>query len=253
MALTTAGSHAGKTYIITGGASGLGRAASVLLGRAGAHIVIADSNAAAGIAAAESIGSAAAFIATDLRSVDSLQALVEQTVQRFGSIDGLANIAAVHRQRTFLDTTVDDWEFIDQINHRAVFFLTQAVVRTMVEGGSPGSVVNVASGAAFRPAWGQSAYAGTKGGIVALSRNLAAELKPHGIRVNVLAPGHTASDSVLDSVSQEKMDDIAKGLLGERWMTSEEVAETLVFLLGDLSRGMTGACLTVNLGDYMPH
>lgn len=251
--MTSTNTHAGKTYIITGGASGVGRAAAVLLGAVGANVVVADSNVEAGTAVAHSIGAGAAFVETDLRSIESIQALVETTVERFGKIDGLANVAAVYRHRTFLDTTVEDWELIDEVNHRAVYFLTQEVVRTMVERGAPGSIVNVASGAAFRPVFGQSAYAGTKGGIVALTRNIAAELKPHGIRVNVMAPGHTASETVLSRMTEEQMDTLAEGLLGERWMTPEEVGEGIVFLLGDLSRGMTGASLNINLGDYMPH
>lgn len=246
-------SHEGKTYIVTGGGSGIGRATAVLLGRRGAKVAIADVDAAAGTRIVESIGATAIFVETDLCSIDSIQALVQQTVARFGTVDGLANVAAVHRGRPFLDTSPEDWEQIEQINHRAVFFLTQAVARVMIERGTRGSIVNFASGAAFRPVPGQAAYSGSKGGVVALTRSMADELNPHGIRVNTLAPGHTASETVVSRMTQEQLDQVAATLVGGRWMTPEEVAEAAVFLLGHLSRGMTGASLNVNLGNYMPH
>lgn len=242
-----------KTYIVTGGSSGIGRATAVLLGNGGANVVIADVDAGRGASVAESIGPNAIFTETDLRSLSSIQSMVETTIERFGTIDGLANVAAIYRSTPFLDIAVEDWEAIDQVNHRAVFFLTQSVARVMVDKGTAGSIVNVASGAAFRPVPGQSAYAGTKGGIVALTRSMADELNPHGIRVNTMAPGHTASETNLNRMSKEQMDEIAATLVGERWMEPEEAGEVVVFLLGDKSRGMTGASINVNLGNYMPH
>lgn len=245
--------YEGKTYIVTGGGSGVGRATSVLLGRGGGNVVVADANAETGRSVAESIGTTAVFVDTDLRSLDSIQSLVDQAVERFGTIDGLANVAAIHRGRPFLDATPDDWEAIEQINLRAVFFLSQAVARVMIDRGTAGSIVNVASGAAFRPVPGQAAYSGAKGGVVALTRSMADELNPHGIRVNTMANGHTASESIMSRMTAEQMTKVASTLVGGRWMTPEEVGETVIFLLGHLSRGMTGATLNVNLGNYMPH
>ncbi|WP_072802210.1 SDR family NAD(P)-dependent oxidoreductase [Rhodococcoides yunnanense] len=242
-----------KTYIVTGGASGIGRATAVLLSARGANVVVADADVDAGTAAAESIGPHVAFVETALESVDSLTALVSRTVELFGSVDGLANVAAVHRGGSFLDTTVSDWDTVEQINHRAVFFLSQAVAKAIIEQGSQGAIVNVASGAAFRPVPDQSAYSGSKGGVVALTRSLAGELAPHGIRVNLVSPGHTATESVLETLTDEQLGAVADKLLWKRWLTPEEVAESIVFLLSDLSRGMTGATVMVNQGDLMPH
>lgn len=246
-------SHVDKTYIITGGGSGLGKATAVLLERAGANVVVADADAEAGTSVAEAIGERGLFVETSLESTEAITDLVARTVDKFGGVDGLANVAAVHRGGSFLDTTENDWDSVEQVNHKSVYFLSQAVARTMVEHGTPGSIVNVASGAAFRPVPGQSAYTGSKGAVVALTRSMAGELAEHGIRVNLVSPGHTASESIVAKLSEEQMDAVAQKLLWKRWLTPEEVAESIVFFLSDLSRGMTGSSLTVNQGDFMPH
>jgi NAD(P)-dependent dehydrogenase (short-subunit alcohol dehydrogenase family) len=243
----------GKVFIVTGGGSGMGRATASQLADAGATVVIADIDADAGKRVVDSIGKRATLIQTDLRSLESIQALVSQTEERFGRIDGLANVAAVFPYVTFMDTTPETWQAIDDINHRAVFFLTQAVARSMIAKQSSGAIVNVASGAAFRPVPGMAAYSGTKGGVVALGRIMAKELAPQRIRVNTVAPGHTMSETAKRAMTEEQADEVAKTLVGGRWMAPEEVAEAIVFLLGDDSRGMTGAVINVNLGNYMPH
>jgi 2-dehydro-3-deoxy-D-gluconate 5-dehydrogenase len=243
----------GKVIVVTGGASGMGRATATQLAIAGAEVVIADVDLDAGKRVMESIGERALLVQTDLRSLESIKALVSQTEQQFGRIDGLANVAAIYPYATFLDTTPETWQAIDDINHRAVFFLTQAVARSMIARQSPGAIVNVSSGAAFRPVPGMAAYSGAKGGVVALGRIMAQELASHRIRVNTVAPGHTLSETAKRGMSQEQADEVAKGLVGGRWMAPEEVAEAIVFLLGDESRGMTGAVINVNLGNYMPH
>jgi NAD(P)-dependent dehydrogenase (short-subunit alcohol dehydrogenase family) len=242
-----------RVFIVSGGASGMGRATATLLAGAGADVVIADKDVEAGTRVAESIGERAMLVATELRSLEAIDALVAATEERFGRIDGLANVAAVYPYLPFMETAPADWQEIDEVNHRAVFFLTQAVARSMIRNGIAGAVVNVASGAAFRPVPGMTAYSGTKGGVVAMSKTMAHELLPHGIRVNVVAPGHTLSETAERHLTPELKAQIAATLFGGRWMDPEEVARAIVFLLGDGARGMTGAVLNVNLGNYMPH
>ncbi len=242
-----------KVFIVSGAASGMGRAAATLLAGAGARVVIADIDTEAGSRVASSIGPTATLVETDLRSLDAIDSLVVGTEQRFGRIDGLANVAAVYPFTPFLETTPEVWQEIDEVNLRGSFFLALRVAQAMIRLGTDGAIVNVASGAAYRPVPGMAAYSATKGGIVAMTRTLAHELAPHHIRVNAVAPGHTASETARRHATEEQLQQIAATLVGGRWMDPEEVAEAIVFLLSDAARAMTGTTINVNLGNYMPH
>jgi NAD(P)-dependent dehydrogenase (short-subunit alcohol dehydrogenase family) len=242
-----------KVIIVSGGASGMGRATATLLADAGASVVIADIDTEAGGRVAGSIGPRATLVETDLRSLDAIDSLVARTEERFGRIDGLANVAAVYPVTPFLETTPEVWQEIDDVNLRGSFFLALRVAQTMIRLGTHGAMVNVASGAAYRPVPGMAAYSATKGGIVAMSRTLAHELAPHHIRVNVIAPGHTASETARRHATDEQLEQIAATLVGGRWMEPEEVAQAIVFLLSDAAGAMTGAAINVNLGNFMPH
>jgi NAD(P)-dependent dehydrogenase (short-subunit alcohol dehydrogenase family) len=245
----------GEVAIVTGGASGIGRASASLFASQGARVVIADVDEAKARQVASSIAADAGEVVVepvDLTSLRDLEALVERTAERFGRIDILANVAAIFPAASFMNTSPDAWERIIDIDLKAVFFLTQAVARKMIEQ-NRGAIVNVASGAAFRPVPGMSVYSAAKGGIVAMSRTIAHELARHHIRVNVVAPGHTASETVRAQMSQQELDAVAKGLLAGRWLEPEEVAEAIVFLASSAASGMTGAVINVNGGDLMPH
>jgi NAD(P)-dependent dehydrogenase (short-subunit alcohol dehydrogenase family) len=242
-----------KVIIVSGGASGIGKATTTILGEAGANVVLADIDSDASARVAGAIGSNVIPETTDLRSLTSIEDLVGRTHNRFGRIDGLANIAAVFPFTPFLETTAEVWQRIDETNLRGSYFLGLSVAKTMIQEKTHGAIVNVASGAAYRPVEGMAAYSASKGGVVAMTRTMAHELAPHHIRVNVVAPGHTASDTVRRSRSEADLQDAASSLLSRRWMEPEEVARVVVFLLGDLSRAMTGAAVNVNGGNYMPH
>ncbi len=242
-----------QVFIVSGGASGMGRATAALLAHGGANVVIADINTEAGTRVAEAIGPNAVLDETDLRSLDAIRALVARTEERFGKIDGLANVAAVYPVVSFLDTTPEIWEEIDAVNLRGSFFLAQAVAQAMIRHETHGAIVNVASGAAYRPVEGQAAYTASKGGVVAMTRTMAAELAPHRIRVNVVAPGHTASETIRRNMTEEALEAAAASLFPKRWMEPEEVAQAIVFLLSETAHSMTGAALNVNIGNFMPH
>jgi NAD(P)-dependent dehydrogenase (short-subunit alcohol dehydrogenase family) len=145
------------------------------------------------------------------------------------------------------------FDLIQEVNLRGSFFLAQHVAQAMISTGTPGAIVNVASGAAHRPVRGQTAYSATKGGVVAMSRTMAQELAEYGIRVNVVSPGHTKSETVSAGRNAEQLDALGRSLFSGRWMEPDEVAAAIVFLLSDAARAMTGATVNVNLGDYMPH
>lgn len=253
----------GRVVIVTGGASGMGRATATLLAERGAQVVIADLNRDAGKRVSAAIGERARFESVDLGSLGAIASLVDRTEQRFGRIDGLANVAALttallrgeggEDPLSFLETSPRVWQRFDDVNHRAVFFLTQAVARVMVAKQTRGAIVHVASSSAFRPVLRVSAYAGTKGAVVALTRPMARELAPYGIRVNTVSPGHTLSETVLNITGGEDIGALEARLGGARFMQPEQLGETIAFMLSDAARGMTGAVLHVNNGNYMPH
>lgn len=242
-----------KVIVVSGGASGIGKATTMLLADAGARVVVVDIDGAEGSKVVEAAGPNACYEPMDLRSVASIADAVGRAHERLGGIDGLANVAGIYPTASFVETTQEQWQEIDDTNLRGSFFLAQRVARTMIDDQRPGAIVNVASGAAYRPIPGQTAYSASKGGVVAMSRTMAHELAPHRVRVNVIAPGATASETVRRWVSPAELEQAAGTFLPGRWLEPLEVARVVVFLLGNDSRAMTGAAINVNGGDYMPH
>jgi 3-oxoacyl-[acyl-carrier protein] reductase len=245
----------GKVALVTGGSSGIGRATALRFAQEGADVVVADLDAENGehvLAQARNHGADSSFERVDLTSLDEIKSLVARVMERKGRIDILANVAAIYGSVPFLEMSPELWERTIAIDLRAVYFLTQAVAKHMVSAGA-GAIVNVASGAAFRAIAGQSHYTAAKGGLVAMTRTIALELAPHGIRVNIVAPGHTASETILRTRTPEDLQATVQDMLSGRWMEPEEVAEAIAFLASDAARAMTGAILNVNGGNYMPH
>jgi NAD(P)-dependent dehydrogenase (short-subunit alcohol dehydrogenase family) len=172
------------------------------------------------------------------------------TREQFGSLDALANVAAIYPSAPALDVTEELWDRVMSINLRGLFFSCQAAIRIMLPQGR-GAIVNVASGAAFRAIHGQATYSASKAGVVGLSRVLALECARAGVRVNVVAPGHTLSDNAIAAIG-ERFEGMAESLVPSRFMTPEESANAIVWLCSDDASGINGAIVNVNGGNYMP-
>ena len=244
-----------KVVIVTGAARGIARASAKIFGAQGAHVVVADLNRDGGQETVDEIqgeGGQAVYSYVDLKSLESIQGLVDGVIDRHSRIDVLANVAAIWPSGSFLETTSQIFDDIIAVDLKAVYFLSQAVARTMVPRRS-GTIVMVASGSAFRATLDHSAYNAAKGGVISMMRTIALEMAPHHIRVNAVAPGHTASDTIRANFSEEALAMSGANLLPGRWMEPREVAEAIVFLAGDDSSGMHGAVINVNGGDFMPH
>ncbi|MEZ5293057.1 MAG: SDR family NAD(P)-dependent oxidoreductase [Vicinamibacterales bacterium] len=188
----------GKTFIATGGASGLGRAAAEAIVAAGGHVVLADVNAETGAATAEALGARAAFVKTDVSSEADVQAAVQAAVSHFGGLHGVVNAAGIGPAAKVLGRNgphpLDLFERTIRVNLTGTFNvirLAAAVIATNTpdEAGERGAIVNTASIAAYDGQIGQPAYAASKGGIVALTLPVAREFAPLGIRVVTIAPG----------------------------------------------------------------
>jgi NAD(P)-dependent dehydrogenase (short-subunit alcohol dehydrogenase family) len=261
MAMTEAQSRgsaslAGKVAIVTGAAQGLGAAFATELARLGAAVVVGDIvSVAQTVATIELAGGRAAGAALDVTSPQSVAALMELAMERFGHIDILINNAAVSgalRLRPLTEISSEEWDKVLAVNTRGVFECMKAVVPIMTETGY-GKIVNLASGTAIKGSPGLLHYVASKGAVISMTRAAARELGDSGIRVNAIAPGLTMSEGILSNPSWS--DDVVRANLASRALKREalpaDLLGTLVFLSSSASDFMTGQVLTVDGGSVM--
>ncbi|MBD24075.1 MAG: dehydrogenase [Candidatus Marinimicrobia bacterium] len=228
----------GKCTVVTGGARGIGKAIAKRFIAEGAKVVIADIDSVQGSNAAEEIG--ASFHKTDVSSKIEVEALVEQVVQMFGSIDVVVNNAAVIHKSELLDLEESDYDRVLDVNLKGPFLLAQAAARFMVKQKS-GSIVNLASINSQLTMPDHIPYAAAKGGVVLLTKVLALSLIPHGVRVNAVAPGTVKtelSDVVLRNANIEKQV-LSRTPIG-RFGKPEEIASVVAFLASDEASFIVG-------------
>lgn len=244
-----------KVAVVTGAAMGIGKAAAVALAREGAKVAIGDINDEVGQATAREIkasGGEAFFQHTDVSSTKDVQSLVEEAVKRYGRLDILVNNAAVAIPGTAVEISEDDWNRVVNTNLTSVWRGMKFAIPHMIKAGG-GSIINVASvqGLIGFPGW--SAYAAAKGGVDALTRQVAVDYAPHNIRVNSVAPG-TIMTPMNEKIFREAQDpqqliDNWNSLhaLG-RFGQSEEVGNVILFLASSESSFITGDVIRVDGG-----
>lgn len=234
----------GKVAIVTGGASGLGRATVELFVEEGAKVVIADVDQAHGEELRAMLGDAALFKRTDVADQAQVQELVDFAVARFGGLDVMVNNAGISGpMRRFLDDDFADFHRSLDVNLLGVMLGSQRAARHMAKSGG-GAIVNVSSIAAIRPGAGVMTYRAAKAAVVQLTRSIAIELAGSGIRANCIAPGHIRTD--MTSYDMDSVVRLTQPL--RRRGVPRDVAEAALYLASERSAQVTGLVLPVDGG-----
>ena len=251
-----------KVAIVTGAASGIGKAIADRFAREGACVIIADKNATAiepAVAEIKAAGGRAAGFPVDVTDRDQIQAFMAKVVEEHQRIDILVNNAGITRYRPFLTTTDEDWDLVLDVDLKGVFFCVQAAAPHMTRQ-AYGKIVNISSSlgtgtsphhTAGSPA-GSSAYASAKAGVIQLTKTLARELGPHGINVNCVAPGTfvtpiTSSTRTPEEVAEHVAFRRTTNVLN-RLGRLDELARAVLFLASDDASYITGHTLQVDGG-----
>jgi NAD(P)-dependent dehydrogenase (short-subunit alcohol dehydrogenase family) len=245
---------ASRTALITGAASGQGRAASVLFARHGAAVVVADvddDGAAETVGMVEAEGGRAVAVHADVSRRDDCDAMVQAALDAFGGLDVLYNNAAVQMSGRLVDCTEEQWDLTIATNLDAIFWACRAALPHMVEGGR-GSIINTASTLGLIGSEGYAAYGAAKAGLVALTKQMATEYGPE-VRANVIAPG--SIDTPRFRKVAEEMDDtdgFLTGLLGNiplhRLGRADDISRIALFLASDESAYTSGAVIPCDGG-----
>ncbi|MEA2620065.1 MAG: 3-oxoacyl-[acyl-carrier protein] reductase [Chloroflexota bacterium] len=246
---------AGRVVLVTGSSRGIGAEIVAKAAAEGARVAVhyhGSADAAAQVVArARGLGAEAESFAADIGDGRQAEGLVEQVIGRFGRVDALVNNAGLTLVGPFLEIDPADWETVIRTDLTAAFHTCRAVLPSMVERGS-GTIVNIASRLGQMGVAETAAYSAAKAGLIGLTRALAREFGPSGIRVNAVAPGVTVTEMTTDLVDSEegrrRLRDMALGRFGR----PEEVADAVIFLLSDASALFLGQTLNPNAGGYMP-
>jgi len=246
----------GKVAIVTGGGSGIGRASAIRFAKEGAKVVVGDWSEEWGEETASAIkagGGEAIFVKTDVSSEDDVKKMIQTTVNTYGKLDILFNNAGILEVEdvAITDCTAANFDKVISINLRSAFLGIKYAIPEMLKTGG-GSIVNTASGAA-RDGWPHiPAYSAAKGGITALSRQVAADFTTRSIRINCILPGLTKTRLLedLQRGNPEVYDQLLALEPSGRFGTPEEIANVALFLASDESSYMTGAELFVGGGLY---
>jgi 3-oxoacyl-[acyl-carrier protein] reductase len=242
---------AGRVAILTGASRGLGLAAAARLQERGALVAVNVRDAERAAAAAQKIGDGALAVPGDIAAAGVPEAIVRQTLDRFGRIDILINNAALPLTTRFEQISAEEWRHALEVNLTAPFLLMQAVLPTMKEQGY-GRIVNISSTAGrMVSTLGGAHYTTSKTGLLGLTRAAAKELGKYGITVNAVCPGMIDTELTRESASTEVLERLAQSYPVPRLGTSLEVADLICFAASERAGYITGASLDINGGDLM--
>jgi NAD(P)-dependent dehydrogenase (short-subunit alcohol dehydrogenase family) len=248
------GRLSGKSAIITGAASGIGRAAALVFAREGARVIVADVSEDGGRQTVEIVrdkGGEAEFFRCDVSRAADADALVAAAVKTYGRLDCAFNNAGIAgTQRKTADYEEDEWDRIMAINLKGVWLCLRAEIRQLVAQRSPGAIVNTASAAGLVASHSMPAYTAAKHGVVGLTKCAALEYARAGIRINDVCPGVVDTPLVAGMIAQQpklasRLDQVEP--VGRK-ARPEEIAEAVVWLCSDAASFVTGASISVDGG-----
>jgi len=241
-----------KVAVVTGAASGIGKATAEALAEEGATVVAADidrDKGEAAIAAIRAKGHKADFIAVDLTDEASIKAFADAVQARFGVVDILINGAGWGKTHPFWEGSPEFWDKVVALNFVGPMQLAKALLPKMMERGS-GKVVNIASDAGRVGSLGETVYSGAKGGLIAFTKSLAREMARYNINVNCVCPGPTETP-LLFAVPEKHLEAFKKAIPFRRFGKPSEVADAVVFFASDRASYITGQVLSVSGGLTM--
>lgn len=244
-----------KVAIVTGGASGIGRAIAHQFAALGAKVVIADIDLERAKAVVEEIttaGGKALAVETDVSQAAAVEAMVQATLDRFGQIDILVNNAGVGTLSSIVEMIEEEWDWVINVNLKGTFLCTRAVARWMIENGHKGKIINISSINEQVPLAGEAHYCASKGGVMMFTRAAALELAPYGIHVNAIAPGmtETALTEEITQIPELRAAHLKQIPLG-RFGQPEDVAKAAAFLASEWSDWVTGHTLYADGGMHL--
>jgi 2-deoxy-D-gluconate 3-dehydrogenase len=239
----------GKTAIVTGASTGLGKGMTLGLAEAGADILLVDHvSSEETLAEVEALGRRAEQIVIDLMKGDSVQTVVAKALEKFKKIDILINNAGIIRRTPAIEFSEKDWDEVMNLNSRVVFFLSQAAAKDMMKR-KYGKIINVASLLSFQGGITVPSYSASKGAVMQITKALANEWAKYGININAIAPGYMATNNTkalrADAVRSKS---ILDRIPAERWGTPEDLKGVAVFLASKASDYVNGHVLVVDGG-----
>lgn len=242
-----------KTAIITGGGSGIGRAAALRFSLEGAQVMVADINEETGRETVQMIernGGTAEFQRVDVTSPEDIEQLVKKTVDIFGKLDIMVNNAGIgHAEAKIPDVPVEDWDRVVDVCMKSVFLGMKYAIPEMIENG--GSIINTASVAGIKGQKLQAGYTAAKNGVIAVTKSTALEFGKNNIRVNAIAPGVIDTAIVSEWKKTTKWPVLSTANALRRIGQADEVANAMLFLASDEASFITGTTLVVDGGTLL--
>lgn len=243
-----------KVGIITGAATGIGKAIAQLFHREGARVVVADLDDVRGdgvVADIKEQGGEALFVKANVSEEPDVIRMIEKTLSVFGKIDIMVNNAGIIYQNLAVDTSAEWWDKILKNNLRSCFLCTREAARAMIKAGEGGKIVNISSIHATLSEPQACAYTAAKGGMEAFSRTLATELAPYKINVNCIEPGATFTDLTIPMYTESVKKALFERIPLKEIAQPEWIADGVVFLSSDEARYITGQVLVIDGGYIM--
>jgi NAD(P)-dependent dehydrogenase (short-subunit alcohol dehydrogenase family) len=255
MTAAAAGDFSGKVAIVTGGGAGVGFAVARAFARNGAHLAIAGRTKArlvhAAAAIEEASGGPVLTVEADVAVEADCARIVAATIERFGALDILVNNAAHFALVPLIEADAAEASRFLAVNLAGPLHCARAFARWAFARGRGGAIVNVSSIAGVRPAPGCGLYSASKAALDSLTRSMALEWAPRGIRINAVAPGHVATEGVIEDLRAGRLDEAAMiaSIPARRIADVDDIADAVLFLCSDRARHIMGQVLTVDGGE----